>query len=67
MAAELTAAGAAADADLMAAALLLMRLAHAAGSRAGKYNVQVHGGQGVQVGDHNRQNNTFGGPARQVS
>jgi len=32
------------------------------GARAGKYDVQVHGGQGVQVGDHNTQTNTFGAP-----
>jgi len=62
LAAELTAADAGADADLVAAAQALMRLTDAAGSRAGKYNVQMHGGQGVQVGDHNTQTNTFGAP-----
>jgi len=62
LAAELTAADAGADGDLVAAAQALMRLTDAAGSRAGKYNVQVHGGQGVQVGDHNTQTNTFGAP-----
>jgi hypothetical protein len=58
LATELTAAGAGNDADLVAAARALMSLADAAGARAGKYSVQVYGGQGVQVGDHNTQHNT---------
>jgi hypothetical protein len=60
LAKELTATGAGDDARLVAAAQALMALADAAGSQAGKYAVQVHGGQGVQVGDHNTQDNTFG-------
>jgi hypothetical protein len=60
LAAELTAAAAGADGELVAAAQALMGLADAAGSRAGKYHVVVSGGQGVQVGDHNTQDNTFG-------
>lgn len=60
IAAELTAAGADADVDLVAAAQALMTLVDEAGTRVGKYNVQVHGGQGVQVGDYNTQHNTFG-------
>jgi RIP homotypic interaction motif len=60
LAAELTATGAGGDADLVAAAQALLALADPAGSQAGKYTVQVHGGQGVQVGDHNIQHNTFG-------
>ena len=60
LAAELTGVGAAADVELVAAAQAVMRLVDEAGSRAGKYNVQVHGGQGVQVGDGNIQHNTFG-------
>lgn len=63
LAAELAAAGAGRDAGLVAAAQALMRLADATGSQAGKYAVQVTGGQGVQVGDHNAQHNTFGSPA----
>jgi hypothetical protein len=59
LAAELTAAGADVDADLVAAAQALMSLTDEAGSRAGKYTVTVHGGQGVQVGDHNAQYNKF--------
>jgi hypothetical protein len=60
LAAELTAAHAGDDADLLAAAQAMMRLADPAGSQAGKYTVHVSGGQGVQVGDHNTQTNIFG-------
>jgi hypothetical protein len=64
LAAELSAAGARADADLVAAAQALMSLVDGAGSRSGKYAVTVRDSQGVQVGDHNTQTNTFGpGPA----
>jgi hypothetical protein len=60
LAAELSATGAEGDADLVAAAQALMRLVDEAGSRSGKYVVAVRGSQGVQVGDHNVQTNTFG-------
>jgi hypothetical protein len=60
LAAELAAAGAAGDAGLVAAAQVLMSLVDAAGSRSGKYRVIVRDSQGVQVGDHNTQTNTFG-------
>jgi RIP homotypic interaction motif len=60
LAAELSAAGAGDDADLAAAAQALMSLLDEAGSRSGKYLVTVHSSQGVQVGDHNTQTNTFG-------
>jgi hypothetical protein len=59
MAAELTVAGAGSDADLIAPAQVLMRLADAAGSRSGKYTVSVQGSQGVQIGDRNEQRNVF--------
>ena len=59
LAAELSAAGADADADLVAAAQALMSLVDAAGSRSGKYAVTIESSQGVQVGDHNTQTNTF--------
>ena len=65
LSAELTANGAVQDADLVAAAQLLMSLADAAGSQAGNYNVNVSGSQGVQVGDHNAQTNTFGASSSQ--
>jgi hypothetical protein len=51
--------GAGDDADLVAAAKALMELVDQAGARAGKYNVTIHGGQGIQIGDHNIQTNTF--------
>lgn len=54
---ELTTAGV--DAELVTAAQALMQLIDAAGSQAGKYDVDTRGSQGVQVGDHNVQNNTF--------
>ena len=60
LAAELSASGAEGDADLVAAAQALMNLVDEAGSRSGKYLVTVNASQGVQVGDHNTQTNTFG-------
>jgi hypothetical protein len=45
LAAELRGAGADRDAELVAAAQALMALVDAAGSRAGKYNVQVAAGR----------------------
>jgi RIP homotypic interaction motif len=60
LAAELSAAGAEQDVALVAAAQALMRLVDEAGSRSGKYLVAVRDSQGVQIGDHNTQTNTFG-------
>jgi hypothetical protein len=60
LAAELTEAGAGDEPGLVAAAQTLMRLLDEAGTRAGKYTVDVRGAHGVQVGDHNIQHNTFG-------
>ena len=62
LAAELSAVGAEGDADLVAAAQALMNLVDETGLRSGKYLITVHGSQGVQVGDHNTQTNTFGPP-----
>lgn len=59
LAKELAEAGADRDSDLVAAAQAMMSLVDAAGSRAGKYTVDVRGAQGVQVGDHNTQDNIF--------
>jgi hypothetical protein len=59
LAAELSAAGADADVDLAAAAQALMSLVDATGSQSGKYAVSVRDSQGVQVGDHSTQTNTF--------
>jgi hypothetical protein len=63
LAAELSAAGAEGDPDLVAAAQALMSLVDGAGSRTGKYVVAIRDSQGVQVGDHDTQTNTFGPPA----
>jgi hypothetical protein len=60
LAAELTAAGASTDSALLAAAQALMMLADETGTAKGKYRVDARGAQGVQVGDHNSQHNTFG-------
>jgi hypothetical protein len=60
LAAELTAAKADMDDDLIAAAQTLMSIADRAGFQSGKYNVDVRGSQGVQIGDHNFQQNRFG-------
>jgi hypothetical protein len=57
--AELAAAGAAGDAELVAAAKALMELADQTGTRAGKYNVTVKNSTGVQIGDGNIQVNKF--------
>ena len=58
--AELAMAGAGGDADLLAAAQSLMNLVDEAGARSGKYLVTIRDSQGVLVGDHNTQTNTFG-------
>jgi secreted protein with Ig-like and vWFA domain len=60
LAAELSAAGADSDAELIAAAQALMELADQAGYQSGKYHVDARGSQGVQVGDHNAQHTVFG-------
>lgn len=56
---ELTAAGAANDAELIAAAKALMELIDQAGAKSGKYNVTINDSKGVQVGDGNVQFNRF--------
>ena len=61
--AELAESGADGDHDLIAAAQALLDLIGEAGGRAGKYTVDVRGAQGVQIGDHNRQDNVFNAPA----
>ena len=59
--AELAESGAEGDRDLIAAAQALLDLV---GKTAppGKYTVEARGAQGVQVGDHNRQDNVFRAP-----
>ena len=60
--AELAGTGADGDRDLIAAAQALLDLIGEAGG-AGKYAVDARGAMGVQVGDHNRQDNVFNAPA----
>jgi hypothetical protein len=60
--AELTEAGADRDHELIATAKALLDLIGEAGG-AGKYTVDVRGAQGVQIGDHDRQDNVFNVPA----
>lgn len=57
--AELADAAADRDPDLVRAAGALMALVDEVEARAGKYTVDVRGAQGVQVGDHTRQDNVF--------
>jgi hypothetical protein len=62
LAAELREACAGDDAELIKAAQLLMSLLDHAGSNSGKYTVDSRGSQGVQIGDHGTQYNTFNSP-----
>jgi len=61
--AELAESGADSDRALIVAAQALLDLVGDADGRAGKYTVDVRGAQGVQIGDHNRQDNVFNAPA----
>lgn len=56
---ELTAAGAANDAELVTAAKGLMELIDQAGVKSGKYNVTIKDSKGIQLGDGNIQVNRF--------
>ncbi len=60
LAKALTESGASSDLAIIDAARELMALLDEAGSQAGKYNVDLRGAQGVQVGDGNQQINVFG-------
>ncbi|MCA1703214.1 MAG: hypothetical protein LC808_08040 [Actinobacteria bacterium] len=62
LSAELEAVGADTDAQIIAAAQRVMALVDEAGSASGKYLVDLRCAQGVQVGDHNTQTNTFTNP-----
>jgi hypothetical protein len=53
-------AGADQDRAVLEAASSVMRLADPAGASAGRYNVNLAGAQGVQVGEGNNQTNYFG-------
>jgi RIP homotypic interaction motif len=56
---KLAAAGAGDDEALVAAANALLELLNQQGGKSGKYSVTITGSQGVQVGDHGTQTNTF--------
>jgi hypothetical protein len=60
--AELAQARADGDGDLIAAAKALLDLVGEPAGEAGTYTVDVRGTQGVQIGDHNRQDNVFNTP-----
>ena len=60
--AELAEARADDDLDLVTAARALINLIDEKGPRTGKYTVDVRGAQGVQIGDHTRQDNVFHAP-----
>ena len=57
----LEAAGADSDAELIAAARAVLALTGGASSGGAKYVVQAQGNQGIQIGDHNRQDDAFRG------
>jgi hypothetical protein len=59
LAAELVAAGAAQDADLVTAALGLLRLVDEVGYRSGKYILDVPTAQNIQIGEHNTPHNSL--------
>ena len=62
LAAELDGAGAGTDEAMVAAAQRVMAIVDEAGTRSGKYVVDLRGAQGVQVGDGNFQVNSFTTP-----
>ena len=59
LAKALAATGVSADESVLVAARQLMELLDAAGARAGKYDVDLRGGQAVQVGEGNQQVNIY--------
>jgi hypothetical protein len=61
--AELAETGADGDRDLIAAAQAVLDMVGRTEGRTGKYTVDVRGARGVQIGDHNRQDNVFNAPA----
>jgi hypothetical protein len=59
LAAELEATGAGVDGQILEAARRVLALVEESGTPSSKYLVDLRGSQGVQVGDRNRQVNTF--------
>ena len=60
--AELAGSGADGDRDLITAAQALLDLVGEAKGQTGKYTVDARSARGVQIGDHNRQDNVFNVP-----
>ena len=54
--------GASTEPSVVNAAQQLMALLDEAGARLGKYKVDLHGAQGVQIGERNQQVNVFRNP-----
>jgi RIP homotypic interaction motif len=57
---ELAESGADRDTELLEAARQLLELADPQGTASGKYAVKIGTAQGVQIGDHNKQENQWG-------
>lgn len=62
LAKALTTSGAATDTAVLGAAQQLMALLDPAGTAQGKYQIDLRGAHGIQVGDGNQQVNTFNSP-----
>jgi hypothetical protein len=62
--AELEATGAGTDKTIIAAAQQVMGIVEKTSTRSGKYVVDLQGAQGVVIGDHNTQTNSFSSPAK---
>jgi IstB-like ATP binding protein len=56
---KLAEADASKDEALVAAAMVLLELLDQQGGKSGKYNVTITGSQGIHIGDHGTQTNTF--------
>src|SRR6187551_3535730 len=57
--AEIKESGVADDEEVVKAAQEVMKLADPQGSQAGKYNVVIHGGKGIAIGDAQHVEMTF--------
>lgn len=62
LSAALAESGAATDPELIDSAQRLMHLLEESEPGARKYNIELRGGQGVQIGDRNTQTNNFSAP-----
>ena len=64
LAAELEATRAGTDETIITAAQKVMGIVGETSARSGKYVVDLQGTQGVAIGDHNTQTNTFSSPPK---